>query len=219
MHLLQFVRDASLFSQGILVLLVLLSIVSWAVILDRLIFFLKARRAGEEYAEVALASGTLDELLQSVGYHGDAPAARMLEDSAQALTRRLGTATAASPTDWERQLQSRGLAELEQAERGLGFLATVSSASPFIGLLGTVWGVMVAFLRIGSSSGQAMLEVVGPGIAEALIATVAGLATAIPATIAYNYFSAVAGQLRRRLEELAGQVEGLSRASREGRSR
>lgn len=219
MHLLQFVRDASLFSQAILVLLVLLSVVSWAVILDRLLFFTKARRAGEEFAEAALATDSLADLLQGASYHGDAPAARMLEESADALKRRLGTATAATPTDWERQLQSRGLAELELAERGLGFLATVSSASPFIGLLGTVWGVMVAFLRIGSSSGQAMLEVVGPGIAEALIATVAGLATAIPATIAYNYFSAVAGQLRRRLEELAGQVEGLSRVSHEGRGR
>jgi biopolymer transport protein ExbD len=140
----------------------------------------------------------------------------MLEDSADGLKRRLGNLHHANSTDWERQLQSRGLAELEQAERGLGFLATVSSASPFIGLLGTVWGVMVAFLRIGSQSGQAMLEVVGPGIAEALIATVAGLATAIPATIAYNYFSAVSGQLRRRLEELAGQVEGLSRSRPRG---
>lgn len=219
MHLLQFVRDASLFSQGILVLLVLLSIVSWAVILDRLLFFLKARRAGEDFAEASLQSADLDELLKLVTYHTDAPAARMLEDSADGLKRRLGNLHHASSTDWERQLQSRGLAELEQAERGLGFLATVSSASPFIGLLGTVWGVMVAFLRIGSQSGQAMLEVVGPGIAEALIATVAGLATAIPATIAYNYFSAVSGQLRRRLEELAGQVEGLSRFAREDRSR
>ncbi|MCB1047600.1 MAG: MotA/TolQ/ExbB proton channel family protein, partial [Calditrichaeota bacterium] len=185
----------------------------------RILYFVKARKAGEDFADAALQSPGLSDLLQLVAYHGDAPAARMLEDAAAGLARRMGSPLSATANDWERQLQSRGLAEMEQAERGLGFLATVSSASPFIGLLGTVWGVMVAFLRIGSHSGQAMLEVVGPGIAEALIATVAGLATAIPATIAYNFFSALSTQQRRRLEEMAGQVEGLSRAAREDRSR
>jgi biopolymer transport protein TolQ len=79
--------------------------------------------------------------------------------------------------------------ELSQLESGLPFLATVTTVSPFLGLLGTVWGVMVAFLGI-SQSGSADLSVVAPGIAEALITTVAGLAVAIPAVLCHNFLVA-----------------------------
>jgi len=89
----------------------------------------------------------------------------------------------------------------ESGERGLPVLAIVASASPFIGLLGTVWGVMIAFLKLGDLQGQPALEIVGPGIAEALIATAAGLFAAIPATVAYNAFLAAQRRLIRRNTE------------------
>ncbi len=82
--------------------------------------------------------------------------------------------------------------ELDRLEKNVGFLATVGSVAPFVGLMGTVWGIMSAFLNIGVQ-GSASLVVVAPGIAEALIATVAGLAAAIPAVVAYNI---LAGRLR-----------------------
>jgi biopolymer transport protein TolQ len=82
--------------------------------------------------------------------------------------------------------------EASLLEKSVGFLATTGSVSPFIGLMGTVWGVMTAFLNIGAQ-GSASLIVVAPGIAEALIATVAGLAAAIPAVVGYNH---LLGRLR-----------------------
>ncbi len=199
-----FVRDASPFSQGILALLVLLSVVSWGLILERAIAFRRMAGAGRSFASLALDCATLHDLLELAPHHPAAPAARMLEEAHRRLEAPGGGTHA--PAAWERQFLSHAQAEAEAAERGLTFLATVSSASPFIGLLGTVWGVMVAFLRIGSHQGAAMLEVVGPGIAEALIATVAGLATAIPATMAYNAFQSAARNNRRRLEDMAGQA-------------
>ena len=86
--------------------------------------------------------------------------------------------------------------EAAELERHVGFLATTGSVSPFIGLMGTVWGVMSAFLNIGAQ-GSASLVVVAPGIAEALIATVAGLAAAIPAVVGYNHLRRPAARLHR----------------------
>ncbi|MEP7028786.1 MAG: MotA/TolQ/ExbB proton channel family protein, partial [Candidatus Eisenbacteria bacterium] len=104
--------------------------------------------------------------------------------------------------------------ELDRLERHVGFLATVGSVSPFIGLMGTVWGVMSSFLNIGVQ-GSASLIVVAPGIAEALIATVAGLAAAIPAVVGFN-------QLTVRLRTIGNDAENFvsefaDRALREGR--
>ena len=86
-----------------------------------------------------------------------------------------------------RAMHQAATSELTKLERGLGFLATTGSTTPFIGLFGTVWGIMDAFRGIGMR-GSATLAVVAPGISEALIATAAGLAAAIPAVVAYNYY-------------------------------
>lgn len=218
MSLWSFIAGSSLFSQLILLTLVGLSLVTWAIVIERARHFRQCARAGGAFERVAAGQADLAGLTALAGHHVDAPAARLLSEAAGRLARLFpGGLAALAPEHWERQLAACGLEETSRHERYLGFLATVGSASPFIGLLGTVWGVMVAFLRIGRSSGQAMLEVVGPGIAEALIATVAGLATAIPATIAYNVYRAWATRERQRLESLGTQVELLARvAGREG---
>jgi biopolymer transport protein TolQ len=98
-----------------------------------------------------------------------------------------------------RTLATRQVEEMEHLESGLPFLATTASVSPFVGLLGTVWGIMEAFHAIGRGAG-ASLAVVGPGISEALVATAAGLAAAIPAVIAYNYYL-------HRLQRLEGEID------------
>jgi biopolymer transport protein TolQ len=100
-----------------------------------------------------------------------------------------------------RALRRTAALEVSQLERYLPFLATTASATPFIGLFGTVWGVMAAFHGIGSQ-GSASLAVVAPGISEALIATAAGLAAAIPAVIGYNYFV-------NRVKHWATEMEGF----------
>jgi biopolymer transport protein TolQ len=95
--------------------------------------------------------------------------------------------------------------ELKRCERGLSFLATTAGAAPFIGLLGTVWGIMQSFHAIGKRGG-ATLAVVGPGISEALVATAAGLAVAIPALVAYNVFVNRFRQLETDLNHFAEEI-------------
>lgn len=101
-----------------------------------------------------------------------------------------------------RTLSRTSLAEMSTLEKTVGLLATVGSATPFIGLFGTVWGIMNSFQGIGAT-GNANLAVVAPGISEALIATAAGLATAIPAVVAYNYFVG-------RIRSLANEMDMFS---------
>ena len=215
MSLWGFVAHASLFSKAVLLILVALSVMSWMAILDRVRYFRRAKEAELAFEEGSEQVRGLTELLRLSEHHKGAPSARMLQ---QAVHRLLQPSSQGGPgrplppaAVWEGVLNSAERHALGDADRYLPLLATVSSASPFIGLMGTVWGVMVAFLRIGGQQGQAMLEVVGPGIAEALIATVVGLATAIPATIAYNYFLASARHLRERCEALRDLVTGLVR--------
>jgi biopolymer transport protein TolQ len=101
-----------------------------------------------------------------------------------------------------RAMRQASTSELTKLERGLGFLATTGSTTPFIGLFGTVWGIMDAFRGIGVR-GSATLAVVAPGISEALIATAAGLAAAIPAVVAYNYYN-------NRIRVLSAEMENFS---------
>jgi len=215
MSLWSFVAGSSLVSQAILVSLALLSLLTWAIIFERARHFRRAGRAAAAFERAAAGQPELDGLARLAEHHADAPAARLLAAAAARLAAAAppGAGASAAPAErWERQLTALGQLEMERHERWLGWLATVSSASPFVGLLGTVWGVMVAFLRIGQVAGQAMLEVVGPGIAEALVATVAGLATAIPATVAYNVYRAAAARERLRIESLGTQVVLLARS-------
>jgi biopolymer transport protein TolQ len=109
----------------------------------------------------------------------------------------------------ERSLQRAIHVELSGLSRWTSFLATTAAVTPFIGLFGTVWGIMVAFGEIGLT-GSTSLAVVAPGIAEALVNTAAGLAAAIPALIAYNYFAARIRRLRVRMDDFALELLNLS---------
>jgi biopolymer transport protein TolQ len=217
MSLWGFVAHASLFSKAVLLILVLLSVLSWTAILDRIRYFRRSKEAETAFEEGADQVRGLPDLVRLAEHHKGAPSARMLQ---QAVRRLLPHVPQGGPPSgrplppaavWEGVLSTAERKTMAEADRHLSLLATVSSSSPFIGLMGTVWGVMVAFLRIGNQQGQAMLEVVGPGIAEALIATVVGLATALPATIAYNYFLASSRRLRERCESLKELVTALVR--------
>ena len=114
-------------------------------------------------------------------------------------------------------LEGMSSEQVGRLERRLPFLATVANVSPFIGLLGTVWGIMAAFRDIGLQ-GAANLAVVAPGIAEALVATAAGLAAAIPAVVAYNYFNARINGFQRDLERFAAELAAVLAAGREARA-
>jgi biopolymer transport protein TolQ len=216
MSLWSFVAHASLFSKAVLLILVALSVASWMAILDRARYFKRTAEAERAFEEGSERVRGLTDLLRLSEHHQGAPSAQMLQQAVRRLLQSSSQGAAARPPlppapVWESVMGAAQRKSLGEADRYLSLLATVSSASPFIGLMGTVWGVMVAFLRIGSQQGQAMLEVVGPGIAEALIATVVGLATAIPATIAYNWCLASSRRLRERGEALRDLVSGLVR--------
>jgi biopolymer transport protein TolQ len=191
--------------------LLLASVWCWAIIANRLSTYAKARRDMAAF-DRAFASGK--------------PLAELRGDYAGSNASGLSAVFLAAMEEWDKShaqqaataggLQSRleialDLAVTEQSaelEKRLGFLATIGSAGPFVGLFGTVWGIMNAFTAIASAENTS-LTVVAPGIAEALLATALGLLAAIPAVIAYNKLNADAGKLIGRLEAFADRLVAL----------
>lgn len=163
----------------VLLLLLFFSVFSWAIIIYKIKLLSKVEQESEEFHRNYLKSRQWDALYQSTKRLTISPlvnlfrAAYSLED--------------ANRDELKSTLKRIQTVEASRLERYLTFLATTGSTTPFIGLFGTVWGIMNAFIGIGRI-GAASLAVVAPGIAEALIATAAGLVTAIPAVVAYNYF-------------------------------
>ena len=194
---LSLVWQASWLVQLVLLCLVLLSIFSWAVILFKSRELRRAQQDSEAFLEV-YHEGSLEQAYDAARDLDRSPLAAVFL-SAHVELKRLARASgkALTPTRTNVDVLARNLGwtgsrESLRLERGFGFLATTGSAAPFIGLFGTVIGIINAFENIGQA-GSASLAVVAPGIAEALIATAVGLFAAIPATIFYNIF---VGQLR-----------------------
>ncbi len=200
------IMQAGPVAKSVLLVLLFFSVVSWAIILQKSIRFrtlvLASRRFWRDYAghgltdamkrcsAPAYSATPLRSLLLAGLREGEGIGA---DDLAAGDGKRVGGVDPGKKDMIERAMERTALAELAALERHIPFLATTANVSPFFGLFGTVWGVMSSFLAMGVK-GSASLAVVGPGIAEALITTVAGLAAAIPAVIAYNYFL---GRLRR----------------------
>lgn len=167
-----------------LVLLILLffSVFSWAIIFYKFRFLSKVERESEEFQRAFRKSRDWDTLHQS--------SRRLVFSPLVSLFQSIYSAESKEETERDEMRRTLKRVESLQAarlEKHLTFLATTGSTTPFIGLFGTVWGIMNAFRGIGRV-GSASLAVVAPGIAEALIATAAGLAAAIPAVVAYNYY-------------------------------
>lgn len=164
-----------------LVLLILLSfsIFSWAIIIYKFRLLSKVEKESEEFQQTFLRSRQWDSLYHSTTKFVTSPLANMFR-AAYAVE-------GAGSEDIKNTLHRVITMEAGRLEKNLSFLATTGSTTPFIGLFGTVWGIMNSFMGIGRI-GAASLAVVAPGIAEALIATAAGLVAAIPAVIGYNYF-------------------------------
>lgn len=163
-----------------LVLLILLffSVYSWAIIIHKHRFLSKVEKETEVFNDL-MQNRDWDSLNKAIGRLTMSPVAKIFMAAHSAKER--------SWEDIKRTLKRVETAEAVRLEKHLTFLATTGTSTPFIGLFGTVWGIMNSFRGIGRI-GSASLAVVAPGIAEALIATAAGLAAAIPAVIAYNYY-------------------------------
>lgn len=202
----------SLVSKIVLVILVVLSLVSWAIIFRKALLFrtLHDRRKrffdaferrtslAEAYqAAISLPPNSLTEVFKA-GTRELKLLSQRPDDSLAGTSVRGEGISVLEKESIHMALEREAAKQIEGLESGLPFLATTGSVAPFLGLLGTVWGVMDAFLNIGLR-GSGNMSAVAPGVAEALIATVAGLAVAIPAVIAYNYF---VGKVREVSDEL-----------------
>ena len=163
----------------VLLILLFFSIYSWAIIFFKLKLLSKVEKESEEFHKAFLKSKEWDDLYQSTKKHSLSPLAN--------LFRAAYSMEDAGRDEIRSALKRVEAMEANRLEKYLTFLATTGSTAPFIGLFGTVWGIMNSFMGIGRI-GAASLAVVAPGIAEALIATATGLVAAIPAVVAYNYF-------------------------------
>jgi biopolymer transport protein TolQ len=196
--ILDLVRGSGAIVQGILYLLVLFSVVSWGIIAHKYAQIRRAKRESEKFVEIFWERRNLSSIhdvsrnLQAspvghvfrAGYEELVRVSRAKKDTAsgETLTTELGGVDNVS-----RAMKRATSVEITKLEKNLSFLATTASAAPFIGLFGTVWGIMNAFRGL-SVTHSSSIQAVAPGIAEALIATAVGLAAAIPALMAYNYF-------------------------------
>lgn len=193
------VMKTGLVGKAVLLTLFLFSIISWAIIYHKLVLFRRIRRETDSFQEVFRKRGQLENVYNYAKKLKNCPMARVFLAGYIELAAQFRTYQSEQATDEDesmllekldsvsRALERATAQEVTKLERWLIFLGTTGSVTPFIGLFGTVWGVMNAFSGIGSK-GSASIAVVAPGIAEALIATAAGLFAAVPAVIAYNYF-------------------------------
>lgn len=199
------VLNAGPLVQALLLGMILLSVVSWAIIFTKSRQFKKVRAANQKFVDAFWRAPSLEDMFARVREHDDSNAARVFAVAFAEMQRIAESAFGGKEAEiggnhrltgmdnLERSLRKSIDNEMASAESRLNFLATTGSTAPFIGLLGTVLGIMTSFQQI-ASAGSASLAVVAPGISEALFATAVGLFAALPATAAYNYF---VGQVRR----------------------
>lgn len=188
----------------------LASLWSWAIIIDKAFRFAALNREADRFEDEVASGRSLEEVSQAAGENPRQALPRMLQAALREWrdARRAGlndTQTALLIQRIDRSLDSAVAREAQRVEEGLGSLAIVATASPFIGLFGTVWGIMTAFQAIAIQK-NTNLTVVAPAIAQALFATAIGLAAAIPAYIAYNKYSSDAARFTGRLEAFADDL-------------
>jgi biopolymer transport protein TolQ len=197
--------------KAVLIGLALASLWSWTVIIEKLFRFAALNRHADGFERAIDSGQPLEEVATTAGEHPRQALPRMLQATLREWreTRARGagddTQNALLLQRIDRSLDSIIARESTRIEEGLGTLAIVATASPFVGLFGTVWGIMHAFQAIALQK-NTNLSVVAPSIAEALFATAVGLAAAIPAYVAYNKFSTDAGKFGARLEGFADDL-------------
>jgi biopolymer transport protein TolQ len=184
---LQLILQAGLVVKGVLLILLFFSIFSWAIIFYKQRYFSKSNRESEHFLRSYRTNKNTADLYKMTKNLQMSPIANVFKSVYTDETSR-------DKNEVKRILRRYETLESVKLEKYLNFLATTGSSTPFIGLFGTVWGIMNAFQGIGSA-GSASLAIVAPGIAEALIATAVGLAAAIPAVIAYNYYLSTARKM------------------------
>jgi biopolymer transport protein TolQ len=207
--------QADMIVKLVLFLLVAASFWSWAVIFDKFMRVRRLRRDAESFEESFWSGGSLDDLYDRIGTRPLDPMSAVFAAAMREWRRSAAKGLTASTTmrtslqdRIERVMQVTVGREMERLERFMPFLATVGSTSPFVGLFGTVWGIMNSFQSIAAAKNTS-LAVVAPGIAESLFATALGLVAAIPAVVAYNKFSTDFGRYAGRLDAFSSEFSAI----------
>ncbi len=200
--------------KGVLILLIGLSVASWAVIFNKWRSYTKAKKEAAMFAENFWGGSDMDTLLAGIPQmYDNSPLPNIFQSGYREYLRhrkdarsiQAGKIVAAGGLDGvRRSLDAAFSREMEHLSRHLSFLATVGSTSPFIGLFGTVWGIVTAFQGIAMTQNTS-LTAVAPGIAEALVATAFGLIAAIPAVVAYNHFTSDLKRMAANMEQFSSE--------------
>ena len=205
--------------QFVLVTLVVLSVLSWAITIAKSMQLNRARKQSEEFHSLFLETRNLARADDSSRRLSDSPLSGVFANGYRELMRGLQDGESvglrsrdsdAALDNVERALKRAELEQVQRLERGVTFLATVASAAPFIGLFGTVVGILNAFHGIGLAKSTS-LQAVAPGISEALLATAVGLAAAIPAAVAFNFLSVAIKRIRQSIGSFSADFMNLAR--------
>ncbi len=205
--------NASLLVKLIMIFLLLLSVASWTMIVQRMNVLKRAQQDMQQFEEKFWSGIDLNKLYTDLsGRNRESSGPELFFTTGfrefARLRAQAGTAADAIMDGTRRAMKVAHSREVDKLEFNLSWLATIGSTSPYIGLFGTVWGIMNSFIALGSVK-QATLAMVAPGIAEALIATAMGLFAAIPAVIAYNRFSNTVQRLETQYENFIDEFSGI----------
>jgi biopolymer transport protein TolQ len=207
--------QADMIVKLVLFILLAASFWSWAVIFDKFTKLRRLSREAESFEESFWSGGSLDDLYDRIGSRPMDPMSAVFAAAMREWRRSAAKGLTASTTmrtslqqRIERVMQVTVGREMERLERFMPFLATVGSTSPFVGLFGTVWGIMNSFQSIAAAKNTS-LAVVAPGIAESLFATALGLVAAIPAVVAFNKFSTDFNRYAGRLDAFASEFSAI----------
>lgn len=215
MSIISLIAQSDIIVKAVIILLLLASLWSWTIIFDKLKNFRKIRAQTKKFETAFWSGRLLDDLYERVVNHTKHPMAAVFIAAMQEWRRR-GASDSDASTHLragikERIFQAMQVARnrgVDNLEKNIAFLATVGSSAPFLGLFGTVWGIMNSFQSIAASK-NTTLAVVAPGIAEALLATAIGLFAAIPAMIFYNKFSSDLNRMVGQIDDFSNELDAL----------
>lgn len=208
--ILDYVLHSTLVAKLVMAALLGFSVFSWAILFTKWRAFRDAQVANHRFLRAFRKAPDLNTVALATEQFPSAPLVSVFDFGYGEVDRQMKSyGTLVNPVALERSLQIGASEEVAKLEKNMNWLATTASVTPFIGLFGTVLGIIDAFLGLGAA-GSASLRAVGPGIAESLVATAMGLAAAIPAAIGYNYFSNAARAMGARMEDFSLEFLNLT---------
>jgi len=197
---------ADIIVKSVIILLIASSIYSWAIIIEKYRLFKKINQSSEEFEDKFWKSRSAESFYNNLPQDMDDPMANVFKDTMQVIIKSKSKSNLSNKL--ESMLEVNIEKQINVIEKNFTFLATVGSTAPFIGLFGTVWGIMNSFQSIAISRNTS-LAIVAPGIAEALFATALGLLAAIPAVVAYNKFNSDSKKYSQKLENFSKRFASI----------